>query len=70
MSDLGIEIAVGDVMRSLVSRLQIIKWRKDNPGVATQPINRPIFIVGQPRTGTTILFDLLAQDPELPSELL
>ncbi len=27
--------------------------------------SRPIFIVGQPRTGTTILFDLLAQDPAL-----
>lgn len=65
LSDLGVEIAIGDVMRSLVSRLQIIKWRKENPSVATQPISRPIFIVGQPRTGTTILFDLLAQDPEL-----
>ena len=65
LSDLGVEIARGDVIRSLVSRLQIVKWRKENPGVATQQINRPIFIVGQPRTGTTILFDLLAQDPEL-----
>ncbi|OBH30901.1 hypothetical protein A5692_18305, partial [Mycobacterium sp. E342] len=27
------------------------------------PIAAPIFIVGQPRTGTTILYDLLAQDP-------
>ena len=31
----------------------------------SEPISRPIFIVGQPRTGTTILFDLLAQDPQL-----
>ena len=30
---------------------------------------QPIFIVGQPRTGTTILFDLLAQDPELRAPL-
>ena len=35
------------------------------PTVAAEPITRPIFIVGQPRTGTTILFDLLAQDPAL-----
>jgi len=27
------------------------------------PIVRPLVIVGQPRTGTTILYDLLAQDP-------
>jgi hypothetical protein len=65
LSDLGVEIALSDLVRPLVNRLQIMKWRKENPDVATQPVSRPIFIVGQPRTGTTILFDLLAQDPEL-----
>lgn len=65
LNDLGVEIAVLDIIRPMVSRLQITKWRKENPAVATQQINRPIFIVGQPRTGTTILFDLLAQDPGL-----
>jgi hypothetical protein len=65
LNDLGVEIAVLDIIRALTSRLQIVKWRKENPAVATQPVTRPIFIVGQPRTGTTILFDLLAQDPAL-----
>ena len=65
LNDLGVEIAVLDVIRPLTSRLQIVKWRKENPAVAAQPVTRPIFIVGQPRTGTTILFDLLAQDPAL-----
>jgi hypothetical protein len=65
LNDLGVEIAVLDLLRPMVSRLQIIKWRKENLDVAAQPITRPIFIVGQPRTGTTILFDLLAQDPDL-----
>jgi sulfotransferase family protein len=65
LNDLGVEIAVLDIVRPLTSRLQIVKWRKENPAVAAQPVTRPIFIVGQPRTGTTILFDLLAQDPAL-----
>ena len=65
LNDLGVEIAVLDIVRPLTSRLQIVKWRKENPVVAAQPVTRPIFIVGQPRTGTTILFDLLAQDPSL-----
>jgi len=65
LNDLGVEIAVMDIVRALTSRLQIVKWRNENPAVAAQPITRPIFIVGQPRTGTTILFDLLAQDPAL-----
>jgi Sulfotransferase family len=65
LSDLGVEIAVLDIVRALTSRLHITKWRNENPAVAAEPITRPIFIVGQPRTGTTILFDLLAQDPAL-----
>jgi hypothetical protein len=69
LNDLGVEIAVHDVVRPLTSRLQIVKWRTENPDVAAQPVTRPIFIVGQPRTGTTILFDLLAQDRALRAPL-
>jgi hypothetical protein len=65
LSDLGVEIAVMDIVGPLNNRLRITQWRKEHPELATAPIERPIFIVGQPRTGTTILFDLLAQDPEL-----
>ena len=54
-----------DIVRALTNRLQIVEWRTAAPEVAAGEITRPIFIVGQPRTGTTILFDLLAQDPEL-----
>lgn len=65
LNDLGVEIAVMDIVGPLVNRLRIMQWRSENPAVATTPVTRPIFIVGQPRTGTTILFDLLAQDPAL-----
>ena len=63
LNDLGVEIAALDLMRPLKNRLQIVEWRKAHPEIAEKTIERPIFIVGQPRTGTTILFDLLAQDP-------
>lgn len=63
LNDLGVEIAALDVVRPLKNRLQIVEWRKGHPEIADAKIERPIFIVGQPRTGTTILFDLLAQDP-------
>ena len=65
LNDLGVEIAALDVVRALKNRLQIVDWRKAHPEIAQEKIQRPIFIVGQPRTGTTILFDLLAQDPDL-----
>jgi hypothetical protein len=69
LSMIGVEVAYGDLMRALSNRLGVIDWRKKNPDVAREKIDRPIFIVGQPRTGTTILYDLLAQDPELRAPL-
>ena len=65
LNPLGVEIAAADVVRALTHRLQIMEWRRTHPAVAAAPVDRPIVIVGQPRTGTTILFDLLATDPAL-----
>jgi hypothetical protein len=69
LSMIGVEVAYGDLMRALSNRLGVIDWRKKNPDVVRQQIARPIFIVGQPRTGTTILYDLLSQDPDLRAPL-
>jgi hypothetical protein len=65
LSDLGVEIAVVDLIGPLTNRLHITRLRNERADIAAAPVERPIFIVGQPRTGTTILFDLLAQDPDL-----
>ena len=65
LSAIGVEIAYLDIMRALKNRLGVIAWRKEHPEIATKPITTPIVIVGQPRSGTTILYDLLAQDPDL-----
>jgi sulfotransferase family protein len=69
LNDLGVEIARADVTGYLSNRLSINAWRRDHPEVALGTIERPIIIVGQPRTGTTILYDLLAQDPDLRAPL-
>src|ERR1700759_1671679 len=69
LSPLGVEIAHADIMRALKNRLGIIAWRTSHPEVATEPVTQPIFILGQPRTGTTILYDLLCQDPQLRAPL-
>ncbi|MBA2282961.1 MAG: sulfotransferase [Actinomycetota bacterium] len=69
LNDLGVEIATGEVVGYLATRLAITAWRAEHPEVAAGPVERPIVIVGQPRTGTTILYDLLAQDPRLRAPL-
>jgi hypothetical protein len=69
LNDIGVEVAAGGVVEYLTNRLAITAWRRDHPEVADERIERPIVIVGQPRTGTTILYDLLAQDPALRAPL-
>jgi hypothetical protein len=63
LTELGSAVAAGELTGYLVDRLQIIDYRKANPEVADRDVTPPIFIIGQGRTGTTILFDLMAQDP-------
>jgi hypothetical protein len=46
----------------LRNRFSVYGHRATHPEVVGVPIERPVFIVGFPRTGTTILLRLLAQD--------
>lgn len=60
---LGRMIARTDLRRLLENRLRMVDaWRR-HPEILAAPIRRPLFILGLPRTGTTILFELFAQDP-------
>ena len=63
LSDRGVLAAAGDLTAHLTTRLRVTDWHRRHPELATADVTPPIVIVGQPRTGTTILFDLLAQDP-------
>lgn len=53
------------VVRSLASRLRIQALRDLRPEIFEQPVERPVFIVGLQRTGTTLLQRLLALHPGL-----
>jgi hypothetical protein len=63
LSTLGRVIARTDIVRLLENRLHIVDTLRRHPEITRAPVERPIFIVGLPRTGTTILHELLAQDP-------
>ncbi len=51
-----------DVMRSLTNILRFDTAEDENPEILERPIVRPVFIMGLPRSGTTFLHTLLAQD--------
>lgn len=48
----------------LASRLQIAADRARYPDIAETAVERPIFVIGFARAGTTLLHALLAEDPE------
>lgn len=50
------------LLRVLEVRLQILAALRRDPGLADQEIAAPVFVAGAPRTGTTILFELLSLD--------
>ena len=52
-----------DLSGMLVNRLRIEHDRRQHPEIGDEEIRRPLVITGLPRTGSTFLHGLLAQDP-------
>lgn len=52
-----------DLLRLLANRLRLVADRGRFPEIAAEKVRRPLFVTGLPRTGTTLLHGLLAQDP-------
>jgi len=48
----------------LTSRLHFFDDHKNIPGLAEERIEQPLFVTGEPRSGTTLLHALLAVDPD------
>ncbi|HWI58447.1 MAG TPA: sulfotransferase [Bacillota bacterium] len=49
----------------LATRLRLVKaWSDLGPALEHQVIQRPVFITGMPRSGSTFLHELLATDPD------
>jgi hypothetical protein len=65
-ADLGLvgrQAARWDVVRFLTNLLRLREEEKRHPEILDQAIDRPIFIAGMPRSGSSFLHNLIAQDP-------
>lgn len=58
-----------DIVNALANRLKVHDYHKSRPELLQRPVERPIFVFGVPRTGTTLLSNLLAADPAHRSPL-
>jgi hypothetical protein len=57
------------LIKALSDRLKTTDYLAKRPELLQRPIKRPIFVFGIPRTGTTLLSNLLANDPAHRSPL-
>lgn len=67
LTERGLESFAGRIDKALTTRLQLIADRASFPEIARQEIKAPLIVAGLPRSGTTILHALLAQDPAVRS---
>jgi hypothetical protein len=56
----GSELAHAELVTQMANRLKIEDWIARHPEVLDQPVEKPLFVFGLPRTGTTLLINLLA----------
>ena len=63
LSALGRVLAQQTITQLLRHRLNITEHVMRHPEVLGEEIRRPLFILGLPRTNTTITHNLLSQDP-------
>ena len=65
----GVERTRNDMAATLANRLKVNAYLEQNPALLTREIKSPVFVFGIPRTGTTLLSNLLACDPARRSPL-
>lgn len=63
LSAIGAQRWEGNLVRFLSNRLRIVDYLKQHAELSARPIEKPMFVFGLPRTGTTLAINLLSADP-------
>ncbi|MFV8816739.1 sulfotransferase family protein [Haliea sp. E17] len=64
-----VERFAGSIVQALATRLKVTDYLAKRPELLQRPVEKPVFVFGIPRTGTTLLSNLLAADPARRSPL-
>ncbi len=59
----GSEMAHGFLVAQMAHRMRIEDWLARHPELLERDIEKPLIVFGLPRTGTTLMVNLLAADP-------
>jgi hypothetical protein len=63
LSTAGAQRWEANIVNIVSHRLRIVDYLKKHPELLSRPIERPTFVFGLPRTGTTLTINLLSADP-------
>ncbi len=63
LNDLGAVAVESAVVNALANRLRVVDHRRRHPEVADEVVAAPLVVIGMFRAGTTLLSNLLDQDP-------
>ncbi|HEX4432152.1 MAG TPA: sulfotransferase [Frankiaceae bacterium] len=66
---LGRLMSRNDLLRHLSTRLLVVDAAARNPAITEERVSAPVFITGPARSGTSILHELLGEDPALRAPL-
>ncbi len=64
LSQLGLLVMQSIINDTLQTRLRVVDWSNRHPEVTSEQVTAPIVVCGLPRTGTTLLSNLLDLDPQ------
>ena len=67
LNELGTVIQHATISNALIQRLKIVDTYHQHPEIADEVVDGPVVILGLPRTGTTALGQLIANDPQFRS---
>jgi hypothetical protein len=67
LNDLGRVIQHATISNALIQRLNVVETYKQHSEIADEIVGGPVVILGLPRTGTTALGQLVANDPQFRS---
>lgn len=63
LTEIGEAVLTDQIVKPLRNRFAVAAWLAAHPETAETPVERPVVVVGLPRTGTTLLSNLLDGDP-------
>jgi hypothetical protein len=69
LTERGAQNFEGMIIKALVNRMRVEEYLGTHPELLKQPVEKPLFVFGLPRTGTTLAINLLHADPERRSLL-